>query len=113
VGDLVHHFRYSQNGAGLLVGLPMRPGHDNYYFATFEEDRHRGEERRHVHDRALLETQASRPSMRARLGAAILNLDPRARHSLTEYPCRLPSGGIGRVAVVLRGGEWTMVCRVA
>ena len=81
--------------------------------ASIEEDLHRNEERRHAHHRALLETRASRPSMRARIGAAILNLDPRARHSLTEYPCRLPSGGMGRVAVVLSGGEWAMVCRVA
>jgi hypothetical protein len=91
----------------------MRRGHDNYYFASFEEDRHRGEERRHVHARALLEGRADRPSVRARLSAAILNLAPSARHSLTDYPCRLQDGSIGRVAVVLRGGEWTMVCRVA
>jgi hypothetical protein len=48
-----------------------------------------------------------------RLEAAFANLVRRADHSLTDYPCRLPSGGIGRVAVVLSGGEWTMVCRVA
>ena len=34
-------------------------------------------------------------------------------HSLTDYPCRLPSGGMGRVAVVQQRGEWTLVCRVA
>jgi hypothetical protein len=37
----------------------------------------------------------------------------RDRHSLTTYPCRLPNGKIGRTAVVLSGGEWTLVCRVA
>ena len=34
-------------------------------------------------------------------------------HSLTDYPCRLPDGRIGRVAVVLQGADWTLVCRVA
>ena len=34
-------------------------------------------------------------------------------HSLTDYPCRLPNGSIGRVAVVLQGEEWALVCRVA
>jgi hypothetical protein len=35
----------------------------------------------------------------------------RRDHSLTDYPCRLPDGGTGRVAVVLLEGEWTVVCR--
>jgi hypothetical protein len=34
-------------------------------------------------------------------------------HSLTYAPCRLPDGSIGRVAVVLDGGAWTVVCSVA
>jgi hypothetical protein len=34
-------------------------------------------------------------------------------HSLTDTPCRLPDGSIGRVAVVLDGGAWTVVCSVA
>ncbi len=37
----------------------------------------------------------------------------RDRHSLTAYACRLPDGKIGRTAVVMSGGEWTLVCRVA
>ena len=36
-----------------------------------------------------------------------------ADHSLTEYPCRMPDGRMGRVAAVLEGGEWTLVCRTA
>lgn len=51
--------------------------------------------------------------MRARLAAATSDVALRRRHSLTDYPCRLPNGSIGRVAVVMRAGEWTMVCRVA
>jgi len=82
--------------------------------ATIVEDRHRDEARRHVHDRALLETRApERPSLAARFGAATLRVVRRERHSLTDYPCRLSSGKIGRVGVIQRGGEWTMVCRVA
>jgi len=80
---------------------------------AIDEDRHRDEERRHAHHHALLEARAERPSWLGRLEAAFANLVRRADHSLTDYPCRLPSGGIGRVAVVLSGGEWTMVCRVA
>jgi hypothetical protein len=34
-------------------------------------------------------------------------------HSLTDYPCRLPDGSLGRVAVVELNGDWTLVCRVA
>ena len=36
-----------------------------------------------------------------------------ADHSLTDYPCRMPDGRMGRVAAVLEGGEWTLVCRTA
>lgn len=32
-------------------------------------------------------------------------------HSLTDYPCRLPDGAMGRVAVVGHGGDWNLVCR--
>ena len=78
---------------------------------TFEEDRHRGEERRHAHHRALLETQAERPAIRTRLLAATMRIVGRNRHA--TYPCRLPDGRIGRTAVVLSGGEWILVCRVA
>jgi hypothetical protein len=34
-------------------------------------------------------------------------------HSLTDASCRLPDGSIGRVAVVMDGGAWTVVCTVA
>ena len=39
---------------------------------TYEVDRHRGEERRHAHNRGLLEGRVERPSLPARLAAAIL-----------------------------------------
>jgi hypothetical protein len=87
----------------------MRNG--QYYFATYEQDRRRGEEQRHAHDRALRDARAERPSWPARLGAAILTL-VRRDHSLTDYPCRLPDGKIGRVAVIQQDEEWTLVCRV-
>ena len=51
-------------------------------------------------------------SPRSSIGARILAL-ARPDHSLTEYPCRLPDGTLGRVAVVDVDGEWTLVCRVA
>jgi hypothetical protein len=79
---------------------------------TLDEDRHRDEERRHAHDRALAEAGPAGPSVPARLRATILSL-VRRDHSLTDYPCRLPDGGIGRVAVIPSGGDWTLVCRVA
>ena len=88
----------------------MRNGH--YYFATYEQDRHRGEEQRHANDRALSAVRVERPSLPARLGAAILTL-VRRDHSLTDYPCRLPDGKIGRVAVIQQDGDWTLVCRVS
>jgi hypothetical protein len=34
-------------------------------------------------------------------------------HSLTDHPCRLPDGRLGRVAVVQQGADWALVCRVA
>jgi len=86
--------------------------HGSYYFATYEQDLHRGEEQRHAHDRALRAVRLERPSWPARLGTAILNL-ARRDHSLTDHPCRLPDGRTGRVAMILDDGEWTLVCRVA
>jgi hypothetical protein len=86
---------------------------------TYEVDRHRGEERRHAHHRGLLEarvehsSRVERSSVPARLAAAILRTVRRERHSLTNYPCRLPDGKIGRTAVILVGGEWALECRVA
>lgn len=79
---------------------------------AYEQDRHRGEERRHAHHRALLERGPSGPSLAVRLRAAILKVMQRD-HSLTGRPCRLPDGRIGRVAVIEQGKDWTLVCRVA
>jgi len=91
----------------------MRPkpiGFPNYLVAAIHEDRHRGVA---VHQRVGLAERIVRPSPTVRLGAAILRVVRRDRHSLTSYPCRLPDGKIGRMAVVLQGGEWVLVCRVA
>ncbi len=87
----------------------MRP---SPFEEVMEGSRHHGEGRRHAHERALRETRPERQSMSARLQAAILNI-VRRDHSLTDYPCRLPNGRIGRTAVVMSGGEWTLVCRAA
>jgi hypothetical protein len=92
---------------------PLRPDLLSMLGATRDEDRHRDSQRRHAHDRALLETRAERASWSTRLAAATLRVVRPDRHSLTSYPCRLPSGGMGRVAVVQIRGEWTLVCRVA
>lgn len=81
--------------------------------AAIEEDRHRGEARRHAHERALRETRGERPSLPARLVAAITGVVRRDRQRLADVACRLPDGKIGRTAFVLQGGEWTLVCRVA
>jgi hypothetical protein len=80
---------------------------------TYEQDRHRGEERRHAHHRALLETRVERSSLPARMGAAFMHVVRRDRHSLTDYACRLPNGKLGLTAVVQQGGEWALVCRAA
>ena len=77
-----------------------------------EQDRHRAEDRRHDQHRALLEAPLGRPSRLDRLRAAVRNALAPDDHALTDYPCRLPDGRIGRVAVVLDQGEWTLVCRV-
>jgi len=88
----------------------MRP---SPFIEAMEAGRHEGEARRHADERALRETRPERPSVAARLAAATLRVMRRDRHSLTVYPCRLPDGKIGRTAVVLQGGEWALVCRVA
>ena len=31
-------------------------------------------------------------------------------HSMTDYPCRLPDGRMGRVAIREIDGEWVAVC---
>jgi hypothetical protein len=77
------------------------------------QDRHRGEERRHAHHRALLETRVERPSLPARLVAALTGVVRRDRQRLADVACRLPDGKVGRTAFVLQGGEWILVCRTA
>ena len=83
----------------------MRNG--SYYFATYEQDFHRGEVQRHAHDRALRAVRlerpswAERPSLAARLRTAILNL-VRRDHVLAEDPSRLPDGRTGRVEAIAR-----------
>jgi hypothetical protein len=89
----------------------MRPN-VSYLVASIEADRHRGEERRHALHRALADAGPTGPSWPERLRDRILSL-VRRDHSLTDYPCRLPDGGIGRVAVVPSGGDWALVCRTA
>jgi predicted nucleic acid-binding protein len=78
-----------------------------------EEAHHRGEGQHPAHLRALLEMRAARPASSARFVAATLRAVWRERHSLTNYPCRLPDGLIGRTAAVQRNGEWVLVCSVA
>ena len=80
--------------------------------ATFDDDRDRDLERLHARHRALLDGPAAGPSLAARFAATIVNL-VRRDHSLTDYPCRLANGSMGRVAVVRDDGDWTLVCRVA
>jgi hypothetical protein len=79
---------------------------------TYEEDHHRFEERRHAHQRSLLEGRFQRSSPAARLTAAILHIVQRDRDSLTNYPCRLPNGKIGRTAFVEVAGAWVLVCHL-
>jgi hypothetical protein len=81
--------------------------------ASIDEHRHWDEERRHARHRTLLQAPAKRPSVRARLLAATVGVAGRDRHSLTDYPCRLPDGMIGRTAVIERDGEWVLICRRA
>jgi len=81
--------------------------------ADIDGERHWDEDRRHARRRAQLEARAERPSVRARLLAAARRVARRDRHAPTGHPCRLPDGSIGRTAVVLRDGEWTLVCRIA
>ncbi len=49
-------------------------------------------------------------SAMARLAAAFRRSRP-DDHSMTDYPCRLPDGTLGRVAVVAQDGDWNLVCR--
>jgi hypothetical protein len=90
----------------------MRPGHYFYFAFASDLNRHRLTDRRDPHPRAAGDAAAERPWLPARLAAAIATL-VRRDHSLTDYPCRLPDGSIGRVAVVQAAGDWALVCRVA
>ena len=55
---------------------------------------------------------ASGRSVMARLSVAFRR-GTSDEHSLTDYPCRLPDGTMGRVAVIMQGGDWALVCRRA
>jgi hypothetical protein len=79
---------------------------------TFDEDWRHREERGQQQYRTMLEARGEQPSVLARLAAATRKLVERD-HSLTDYPCRMPDGTMGRVAVVEQNGDWTMVCRLA
>ncbi|HEY5437139.1 MAG TPA: hypothetical protein VIK13_18060 [Candidatus Limnocylindrales bacterium] len=82
--------------------------------ADFEADRRREELRRAEQRRGLMESEARSESrsLLAQFEAAFRTcLQP--EHSLTDYPCRLPDGRMGRVAVIQQDGDWTMVCRMA
>ncbi len=74
--------------------------------------RHREDARRLEQYRLFMEARVETPSPLSRLGQAI-RTRLQAEHSLTDYPCRLPDGRMGRVAVVQQDGDWTMVCRLA
>ncbi len=81
--------------------------------ATIDQERHRDEDQRHARRRAALNSRAKRPSSRARLLAAAQRMARRGPHPVTDHPCRLPDGRVGRTAFVQRDGEWMLVCRVA
>jgi hypothetical protein len=76
----------------------MRP--DFHLVAAIQEDRHRPRRGAGPVRRPLW----------SMIGPAIVE-GLRRDHSLTDYPCRLPDGRMGRVAAVERDGEWTLVCR--
>jgi hypothetical protein len=79
--------------------------------ATYHEEQERVLERRLEHRRALHE-QAIERALRENHERLWMRLLDRIRpdHSLTPYPCRLPSGDQGRTAIKLLGGEWMAVC---
>ncbi len=80
--------------------------------ADFEADRRREEARRHQYDRVYVQASAESGSLLTRIKGAI-RTRRQPDHSLTDYPCRLPDGRMGRVAVISQGGDWTMVCQLA
>jgi hypothetical protein len=79
---------------------------------SLDDDWRRREERGQQQYRAIIEARGERTSILARLEAAARNL-VQPEHSLTDYPCRLPDGRMGRVAVIEQNGDWTMACRLA
>jgi hypothetical protein len=88
----------------------MRYG--QYYFDTFEQERHRGEAQRHAHDRALRAVWVDGRSLPAWLAAAIRDR-LRPERSLDGSTCRLPDGRIGQIAFIQKDGDWTLICQVA
>ena len=100
--------RYPSGHAGARrepqPGGKNMPKTDLLLAATFDADRYRGMERRHAFERALREDARHEPIW-TRLLARF-----RPEHSLTPYPCRLPSGEMGRSAIKFLEGEWTAVC---
>ncbi|MCJ7709582.1 MAG: hypothetical protein MUQ32_02005 [Chloroflexi bacterium] len=80
--------------------------------ADFEADRRRAEVRRHQYDRVHVQASAGSGSLLSRI-KGVIPTRQRPNHFLNDYPCRLPDGRMGRVAVVPQGGEWAMVCQLA
>jgi hypothetical protein len=75
---------------------------------AIEADRHR-EQRRLAHLHALREGQA-RHSIWAEVRTRVLRAIGPER-PLKHYPCRLPDGSRGRLALVAVDGEWALACR--
>jgi hypothetical protein len=92
----------------------MRPAHVNRHLAaSIQEDRWREQGRpSSTRHRTSRDAQPEGVSLAARVRAAVEHVLGRD-HSLTDYPCRLPDGRIGRVAVIEAEGGWVLVCRVA
>ena len=91
----------------------MSRAYSHYLAATFDADRRRGRDRRSGHLRAIREPFAMRASRPARAAAALTRIVRRERHAMTDHPCRLPNGQIGRTMIVNVDGEWTAVCAIA
>ncbi len=85
------------------------PSTDLLLAATFDADRYRGMERRHAIERALRERALREVATHEPIWTRLLARF-RPEHSLTPYPCRLPSGEMGRSAIKFLEGEWTAVC---
>ena len=87
----------------MLRWLPPDEG-----FRTLEREACAAQERARL---ARLAAGPAGPGPRARIAA--LYRAWHLRHALTDQPCRLPDGGIGRTAIVMADGEWTAVCVLA